>query len=98
LVRGLRERSVDLVVGRNLTQDAANDLKTEGLYNETNVIVVGRHNPLARRRKVKLADLVDEPWVFPAADSVVKHIAAEMFQSAGLEMPRRGIVYASMPV
>lgn len=47
---------------------------------------------------VKLADLVDEPWVFPAADSVVKQFAAEMFQSAGLDMPRRGVVYASMPV
>jgi len=98
LLRDLRERNVDLVVGRNLTQDAGGDLKTESLFNETNVIVVGRHNPLARRRKIELADLVDEPWVFPAADSVVKHIAAEMFRSAGLEMPRRGIVYASSPV
>jgi DNA-binding transcriptional LysR family regulator len=98
LFRELRERSVDLVVGRNLTQDAADDLKAERLFNETNVIVVGRHNPLARRRKIELADLVDKPWLFPAADSVVKHIAAEMFRLAGLEMPRRGIVYASSPV
>src|SRR5215510_1751772 len=94
----LRGRNVDLVVARNLTRNAGNDLTTENLFNETNVIVVGRRNRLARRRKIKLADLVDEPWVFPAADSVVKHIAAEMFQSAGLDMPRRGVVYASMPV
>jgi DNA-binding transcriptional LysR family regulator len=94
----LHERNVDVVIGRNLAQAADNDFATESLFKETNVIVVGRHNRLARRRKLTLADIVDESWVFPAADSVVKHIAAEMFQSAGLDMPRRGIVYASMPV
>jgi DNA-binding transcriptional LysR family regulator len=94
----LHERKVDLVVGRNLTQAPDNDFATEVLFNETNVIVAGRHNPLARRRRLALADLVDEPWLFPTADSVVKHIAAEMFRSAGLDMPRRGIVYASSAV
>jgi len=94
----LHERKVDLVIARNLTQAADNDFATEVLFNETNVIVVGRHNRLARRRKIALADLVDEPWLFPSADSVVKHIAAEMFRSAGLDMPRRGIVYASSAV
>jgi molybdate transport repressor ModE-like protein len=98
LFRGLRQRNVDLVVGRNLMRSAEDDLKTENLFNETNVIVVGRNNPLAQRRKITIADLVDEPWVFPAADSVVKNIAADLFRSAGLDLPRRGVVYASMPV
>ncbi len=98
LLGELRERKVDLVVGRNLTQKAGDDLTTENLFNETNVIVVGRHNRLARRRRIELADLGGEPWVFPSADSVVRHIAAEMFRSAGLDMPRRSVVYASMPV
>jgi DNA-binding transcriptional LysR family regulator len=98
LLRELRDRNVDLVLGRNLTQVVGDDLKTESLFNETNVIVVGRHNRLARRRKVDLNDLVHEPWVFPAVDSVAKYIAADMFRSAGLDMPRRGIIYAPMPV
>lgn len=47
LLRELRDRNVDLVLGRNLTQVAAEDLKTESLFNETNVIVAGRNNRLA---------------------------------------------------
>jgi DNA-binding transcriptional LysR family regulator len=54
LFRELRERSVDLVVGRNLNWGEGNDLKAESLFHETNVIVVGRHNPLARRRTLQL--------------------------------------------
>jgi DNA-binding transcriptional LysR family regulator len=98
LLRELRDRNVDLVLGRNLTQVAGEDLKTETLFNETNVIVAGRNNRLAQRRKVELKDLIHEPWVLPAADSVAKDIAAEMFRSVGLEMPRNGVVYAPMPV
>jgi len=36
--------------------------------------------------------------VFPAAGSIGERIAAEMFRSSGLEMPRRGAVCAGMPM
>jgi DNA-binding transcriptional LysR family regulator len=53
---------------------------------------------LTRRRKIELADLIHEPWVFPAEGSPAAFIAAEMFRSSGLEMPHRGAVCAPMPV
>jgi DNA-binding transcriptional LysR family regulator len=97
LYRELRDRNVDLILGRNLTL-IEDDLKAEMLFNETTVIVAGRRNRWTRRRKFELADLIHEQWVFPAAGSVAERIAADMFQSSGLEMPRRGVLFAPMPV
>jgi DNA-binding transcriptional LysR family regulator len=98
LYRELRERNVDLVVDRLPQPFAEQDLKAEVLFNETTVIVAGRRNPLTRRRKVTFADLVDEPWIFPAAGSAADRIAAEMFKANGLEMPRQRAIFAPMPL
>lgn len=93
----LRDRNVDLVLGRNLTL-RDDDLKSEILFNETTVIVAGKRSQWARRRKIKLADLVHAPWVFPAAGSVAERIMIEMFRSADLEVPSQGVVCSPMPV
>jgi len=97
LYRELRDRNVDLILGRNLTP-VEEDLKAEVLFDETTVIVAGKRSRWARRRKIEIADLVHERWVFPAAGSVAERIMTEMFRSSGLEMPRRGVVCAPMPV
>jgi DNA-binding transcriptional LysR family regulator len=98
LHRELRERNVDLILGRTSPALLDEDLAAEVLYDETTVIVAGKNHRLARRRKLTLADLVGEKWVFPAPGSVAEHIAAEMFGAAGLDMPRRGAVFAPIPV
>jgi DNA-binding transcriptional LysR family regulator len=98
LYRELRDRNVDLVLERITTPFGEEDLKAEVLFNESIVIVGGRKNRWTRRRKIELADLIHEPWVFPAEGSVAAPIAAEMFRSCGLEVPCRGVVCAPMPV
>lgn len=98
LHRELRDRNVDLVIDRLQTSPADDDLQTDMLFEEATVIVAGRQNPLTRRRKVTLLDLVDEPWVFPAVGSAADRIATMMFQAAGLEMPRERAIHAPMPL
>jgi DNA-binding transcriptional LysR family regulator len=98
LHRELRDRNVDLILGRVSTLFKERDLQAEALFNETTVIVAGRRNRWTRRRKIELADLIHERWVFPGVGSVAERIAAEMFLSSGLEIPRRRAVYAPMPV
>lgn len=98
LQRELRERSVDLFIDRLPSPFAEQDLKAEILFNETTVIVAGRQNPLTRRRKIALAELVHEPWVFPVAGSAAERIAAAMFKASGLEMPRQRAIHAPMPL
>jgi DNA-binding transcriptional LysR family regulator len=98
LYRELRERNVDLILGRAPRSLLEEDLKAEVLFDETTVIVAGKRNRLTRSRKLALADLIHEKWVFPAPGSLAEHIAAEMFRASGLEMPRRGAVCAPIPV
>jgi DNA-binding transcriptional LysR family regulator len=98
LYRELRDRDVDLILGRIFTPFEEEDLKAEVLFNDSTVIVAGRRNRWARCRNIQLVDLIHEPWVFPAAGSTGTLIAAEIFRLSGLEMPRRGAVRAAMPM
>jgi len=98
LYRELRERNVDLILDRLLTPFAEDDLRADVLFNDSSVVVAGRRNRWTRRRKIELADLIHEPWVLPAAGSTGERIAAEIFRSSGLDMPRRGAVCAAMPM
>jgi DNA-binding transcriptional LysR family regulator len=45
-------------------------------------------SPWARRRKVDLADLIDEPWILAAPDSWNYRIITEAFRARGLNIPR----------
>lgn len=84
--RELRERRVDLALARTPSAHVEEDLDLESLFNDRHRVVVGARSPWARRRKISLADLVDEPWVF-ASNRVIRDLIAEAFKAQGLEMP-----------
>jgi DNA-binding transcriptional LysR family regulator len=88
---GLRERKFDLVLGRVSTPiigtDLADDLNVEVLFDDSMVVVAGMHSRWARRRKIDLAELVDEPWILGAPDGGPFKIVSEAFRGRGLHMP-----------
>jgi DNA-binding transcriptional LysR family regulator len=47
---------------------------------------------LARRRRIKLEELINEPWVLPPPDSVAWSVAMESFQASGLDYPRATVI------
>src|SRR5258708_19980645 len=51
----LRERSIDLMIGRLPTATAAEDTDAEVLFNDQSFVVAGMHNCLTRPRKMELA-------------------------------------------
>jgi DNA-binding transcriptional LysR family regulator len=89
----LRERTIDmgmfLLVKPHDDKLFADDLNVEVLFLEQMVIVAGRQSRWARRRKVDLAELVDEPWVLTESDTLSYLRLAEAFAARGLGMPRR---------
>lgn len=51
-------------------------------------------SPWIRRRKIKLAELVNEPWTWPSARTMLDALVIDAFRARGLEAPR-ATVYAS---
>lgn len=88
LRRALTQRDVDLVIVKRIGPFADPQFNFETLYHDSYVVVAGVRSPWARRRKVTLADVVDESWVLPPPDSVSGALIVDAFHASGLEYPR----------
>src|SRR5262249_45920051 len=86
LERDLRARDIDLMIGRPL-EPASDDLNSEILYTDRLLFVAGLKHPLARRRKVELADLAGEMWSLPPLGSAPRSVIVNAFCEAGAEPP-----------
>ena len=93
--RELRERRVDLALARTARSFAEDDLDVDILFDEQHRIVVGASSPWARRRKITLAELVDEPWIF-ASNRVIRELISEAFKARGLEIPQERVSASSI--
>jgi DNA-binding transcriptional LysR family regulator len=90
-IPGLRDRSLDLVLSRMrplAELHFADDLNVEVLFDEQLAIVAGMQSPWARRRRIDLADLADEPWLLTSSQNWNYVMVAEAFAARGLKMPR----------
>jgi DNA-binding transcriptional LysR family regulator len=92
----LRERSVDLLIGRMPQTFVEDDLEAEILFDEPYEAVVGADSQWARRRQVRLPDLLGEPWVLPPYDSSPGAQIYEIFAVAGLQPPQPGVATLSV--
>jgi DNA-binding transcriptional LysR family regulator len=93
--RELRERNVDLVLGRMPAGFVVDDLDIEILFDDLEVVVAGTRSRWAHRRKVALAELVNEPWVLPP-NQVVNALVTEAFKAQGLEVPQERVSAGSI--
>jgi DNA-binding transcriptional LysR family regulator len=66
LLEALLEGDLDLMLGRVLPGNAQDAVSVEILYREEFRVVCGTVNPLAKKR-ARLGELVDRPWILPAA-------------------------------
>jgi DNA-binding transcriptional LysR family regulator len=92
----LRERKVELLIGRMPDPFVEDDLVSEPLLQEPFVAVAGASSQWARRRRVELADLIGESWVLPPHDSTPGLIIAGLFAASGLKSPRAAIATLSV--
>ena len=60
----------------------------EVLFEDPLVVVTGPNNPLARRRKIEFAELLDEPWTLQPRENSFGAFAMDAFRAAGLAPPR----------
>jgi len=92
LHRELCERNVDLVITRRGGPFKDEQFGFDILYDDTYVVLAGVQNPWARRRRIELAELVNEPWALPPPESGAGAAAVEAFRASGLDCPRATLV------
>ena len=91
----LRDRNIDLVIGRVPQAPLSDDLSSELLFDEPFVAVAGMRSKLARQRHVLLKELIDQPWILPPYDSVPGLLILQIFRASGLPPPQPSIVTLS---
>src|SRR5262245_5549616 len=89
--RDLRERNVDLILGRMVTPIADEDLNVEILFDDPILVVAGINSKWLQRRRIAPAELINEAWCLPRYDSFVGSRFSEAFRAAGLDMPRHTV-------
>lgn len=95
-IHELEQGNVELVVGQMPQPDVYRHLEASKLFQEELVVVAGQRNPWAQRRKVELAELLNEPWAFSPLNSVSGQSMEQAFRSSGLELPKIMVVTSSM--
>jgi DNA-binding transcriptional LysR family regulator len=92
----LEQRQVDLVVTRPFTIPPPEEhFQGELLFVDSTFVIAGIKNPWARRRRIELADLVNEPWALPPPDDQGHILLTDVFRAMGLELPRPAMVTAT---
>jgi DNA-binding transcriptional LysR family regulator len=80
-------RNVDFAISR-FARPVGEEYSEEILFHDALVVVTGPNNPLTRRRKIELAELLSEPWVLDSPNSDFGAMQAGVFHAAGLNPPR----------
>jgi DNA-binding transcriptional LysR family regulator len=91
----LETRKVEFAIAQftdNMDQD---HVHAEPLYQEPVVIVAGVHHSLAKKRRIRLADLANQAWVLPPPWSFIKAQFADAFRRMGMEPPHTTVVAPS---
>lgn len=87
LVRDLRERALDVVITRWTADAVADDLASEVLLKAPLAVLADRRHPLLKRRKLSLADTMDEAWTLSPPDSFLGRVVVDVFQRQKLSLP-----------
>lgn len=98
LVAKLVEGRLDMVVGRLLDADGAQELSFEVLAEEPHSLVVRADHPLTRKRNVSLEHALNYGWMMPPAASVLRSRLNSMFHELGIAPPRSGVETSALPV
>jgi DNA-binding transcriptional LysR family regulator len=95
-LRELRERNIELALSRVPADFAESDMSVDAIDAEPLVVVSGVNHPLARRRKLALADLANERWILPPAGTAMAAVIERLFADARVALPQACVVTMSI--
>lgn len=92
----LRDRSLDVVLGRTAVVEAGADVESEVLYDEPILVLAGERSRWARAPSLALGDLAEAPWVLAPPGTAVRVLVDDAFRAEGLEPPAAAVTTYSM--
>jgi DNA-binding transcriptional LysR family regulator len=96
--RELRLHNIELAIVPTTGLVLEQDTDLEVIFDDRHVIMASADSKWTRRRKIKLADLVNEPWILPPPNSTSGEHIADAFRHAGCQPPRAHVVSFSIPL
>jgi DNA-binding transcriptional LysR family regulator len=87
LIRDLRERALDVVITRWTSSAVADDLAAEVLFKAPLAVLADRRHPLVNRKKLSLADTMEETWTLSPPDSFLGRVVGDVFRRRKLDLP-----------
>jgi DNA-binding transcriptional LysR family regulator len=87
LQRELKNRNIELFVAARLDSLTSEDFHADALHDDPLVVAADARHPLTRRRSLKLAELSNEPWVWPPANTISGAYMRNAFQGNGMTLP-----------
>jgi DNA-binding transcriptional LysR family regulator len=98
LVQALYERRVELIILPTLNVQLGADTIVEPLLDDYHVVMAALSSKWARRRKLSIAELVDEPWVLAPPGTIGGRYIDATFRAAGVTAPRARVDSFSIPM
>ena len=98
LIQRLRTGELDLVIGRILDAESAQELHFEPITDEPHSLIVRAGHPLLSRSDLQLADIQREAWILPPPGSILRDRLTALFLSAGLDQPIETVETLALPV
>ena len=92
----LRDRRLDLMISRDSHARPDDDLEVQTLLHEAFTVVAGPKSPWARRKKVALEELMDEPWIYGEPGNTIQARISEAIRSRCGRLPRVGVYTVAM--
>jgi DNA-binding transcriptional LysR family regulator len=96
LVDALARGELDVTLGRVTGEPGHGDLAFEALYEEEFRVVCGTQHPLARAKRLKLADLAEQAWILPPEGLPIRQSLDTLFTRSRAAIPRNVIESVSL--
>jgi DNA-binding transcriptional LysR family regulator len=92
----LRERRVDVMLGRGMDKPAPDDVQQDRLLDEALLVVAGGQNAWAHDAALRFADVADKPWVLAPVGTAVYELVAAAHRAEEVVMSRPAVTTYSM--
>ena len=98
LYPALAARTIELVISPALGNIDEEHVNVGSLFEDNAFVMAGAKSRWARRRKIELEELVNEPWTLPPPGSTLRIIFEAAFRARGLQPPAVAVVAESSSI